>query len=75
MKCPNCRFENQQDARFCNQCGSKLKTGRPASGTVNLPESNFCKGCGQDLARPEEAVSIDYSQLQSYTPRYLGLPQ
>ena len=24
MKCPECRFENQEGANFCNQCGTSL---------------------------------------------------
>jgi class 3 adenylate cyclase/predicted ATPase len=24
MKCPNCQFENPEDAKFCNECGHRL---------------------------------------------------
>lgn len=23
MKCPQCQFENQDDAKFCNKCGAR----------------------------------------------------
>ena len=28
MKCPNCGFENRDDARFCKECGTKLSLSR-----------------------------------------------
>lgn len=28
MKCPNCGFENREDARFCKECGTKLSLSR-----------------------------------------------
>ena len=37
MKCPNCDFENEHDATFCNECGSKLEIGCPSCGKTNLP--------------------------------------
>ena len=72
MKCPQCGFENQQDASFCNECGSELEPACPACGKGNLPGSKFCKGCGQDFRKPEEELPIDFSQPQSYTPKFLA---
>ena len=72
MNCPQCQFENEHDASFCNECGSKLEIGCPACGKGNLPGSKFCKGCGHDLRKAETAPPIDYSQPQSYTPKFLA---
>ncbi len=72
MKCPQCQFENQQDASFCNECGGKLEIGCPSCGKGNLPGSKFCKGCGHNLRKPEAVPPIDYTQPQSYTPKYLA---
>jgi len=44
MKCPQCQFENPEDAKFCNECGSKLeivcsewgKTNKPGGQRVSL---------------------------------------
>jgi len=72
MKCPKCQFENQQDAKFCNQCASKIEIVCPGCGTGNLPGSRYCKECARDLSKPMETPSIDYSQPQSYTPKFLA---
>ena len=38
------------DARFCQQCGTKLLPACDACGTVNEPDARFCKQCGAGLA-------------------------
>jgi class 3 adenylate cyclase len=72
MKCPKCHFENQEDAKFCNQCASEMELACPSCGTANLPGSRFCKECAYDLSMPAEAPPIDYTQPQSYTPKFLA---
>ena len=72
MECPKCQFENQDDAKFCNQCGNKLEIACPGCGTSNLPDSRFCKECAYDLSQPEAPSPLDYSQPQSYTPKFLA---
>ena len=77
MKCPKCQFENQQDAKFCNQCASKLEIACPSCGTGNLPGSRFCKECAQDLNLPAERRPKDLSfdekiaKIQRYLPEGL----
>jgi len=44
----------------------------PNCDTSNPPDSSFCEKCGHDLREPKEAPSIDYSQPQSYTPKFLA---
>jgi len=72
MKCPKCRHENPEDARFCNGCGEKLEIACPACGKVNPQGSRFCNGCGHDLRKTEEPPDIDYAEPQSYTPKFLA---
>jgi class 3 adenylate cyclase/tetratricopeptide (TPR) repeat protein len=72
MKCPNCEFDNESDARFCNKCGSKLEIICPECGIANQVGSQFCKKCGHDLQTPKEAPPVDYDQPQSYTPKFLA---
>ncbi len=51
MKCNNCNFENPDSAKFCQECGSELKT------TVTCPKcraeyeqgAKFCQQCGTSL--------------------------
>jgi len=70
MRCSSCRYENPPDARFCEQCGSPVKTTgdsqlsteqRPAvshacskCGAETRPGARFCEQCASPLA--EEAV-------------------
>jgi class 3 adenylate cyclase/tetratricopeptide (TPR) repeat protein len=46
---------------FCPQCGEALPS-----------EAKFCNKCGRELRDPEEAFSIDYSEPESYTPKFLA---
>jgi tetratricopeptide (TPR) repeat protein len=53
MKCPNCGHENPDGVRFCNECGSDLKTEPicPHCSQKNPLGSKFCNGCGQPLTQ------------------------
>jgi class 3 adenylate cyclase/tetratricopeptide (TPR) repeat protein len=72
MICPNCQFENQVGARFCNQCASRLDVSCPECGTVNPSGSKFCNQCACDLSEAKPTPLIDYSQPQSYIPKFLA---
>jgi class 3 adenylate cyclase/tetratricopeptide (TPR) repeat protein len=72
MKCPKCNFENPKGAKFCNECGNKFELACPECEAANPPGSKFCNNCGHDLTKPEEAAAIDYSEPQSYTPKFLA---
>ena len=72
MKCPKCRFENRGDAKFCSECGHKFELVCPDCGTTNRPEAKFCDECGSELVKPGETVRVDYSEPQSYTPKFLA---
>jgi class 3 adenylate cyclase/tetratricopeptide (TPR) repeat protein len=72
MKCPGCEFENREGVKFCEKCGVKLEFICPnCEATIPL-DRLFCGECGHDLRQPKEAPSIDYSEPQSYTPKYLA---
>jgi class 3 adenylate cyclase/Tfp pilus assembly protein PilF len=72
MKCPKCKFENPEDAKFCNECGNKLEATCPGCGKVNPLGSKFCNECGYDLGKFVETPPVDFNQPQSYTPKYLA---
>jgi len=72
MKCPNCQFENREGVKFCEECGAKLELVCPKCG-ADIPLSRkFCGVCGYDLRETEAPPAIDYSQPQSYTPKFLA---
>lgn len=69
MKCPNCQFENRDDAKFCKACGSKLEilkpNPEPAVNTASVcpncgaalkPGAKFCSKCG--ASAPQEAAPV-----------------
>lgn len=72
MECPNCQFENREEANFCKECGAKLELACPSCGHSSELGSKFCDKCGQELGGPKESTPIDYAQPQSYTPKHLA---
>jgi class 3 adenylate cyclase/tetratricopeptide (TPR) repeat protein len=72
MKCSKCLFENREDAKFCLGCGEKLSLHCPRCGKELPILAKFCDECGYDLSRPPEALRLDYSIPQSYTPKFLA---
>lgn len=60
MKCPVCNFENSDNAKFCQECGSKLEPQKKACTNEECcdfgkyilpPEANFCPRCGHKIER------------------------
>uniref|UniRef100_A0A7V3KNF9 Zinc-ribbon domain-containing protein n=1 Tax=candidate division WOR-3 bacterium TaxID=2052148 RepID=A0A7V3KNF9_UNCW3 len=56
--CSKCGFSNNDDAKFCFQCGSPLKQNEsgsacPKCGCINNPGANFCYNCGASLKGTE----------------------
>jgi len=72
MKCPKCQTENETSRRFCRECGTKLVLVCPKCSFENLPDDKFCGGCGYDFRKDEDKPSINYSEPQSYTPKYIA---
>jgi class 3 adenylate cyclase/tetratricopeptide (TPR) repeat protein len=74
MKCPKCQFENREDAKFCNECGSKLEIACSSCGKINPLSSKFCNECGYNLTLskepPKKELSFDekLARIQKYLP-------
>ncbi|MGD2272732.1 MAG: adenylate/guanylate cyclase domain-containing protein, partial [Desulfobacterales bacterium] len=49
MKCPECLFENREEAKFCSECGHKFELICPECGTSIRSAGKFCDGCGYNL--------------------------
>jgi class 3 adenylate cyclase/tetratricopeptide (TPR) repeat protein len=77
MKCPKCRFENREGARFCKECGGKLELSCPTCGSAYTSGTKFCDQCGQSLSEPAspapKGISFDkkLSKIQRYLPKGL----
>jgi len=74
MKCPKCQYENPEGAKFCRDCGTSLEKDIicPNCGSSHPPGSKYCIDCGHDLSKPKEAPLLDYTEPQSYTPKFLA---
>ena len=72
MKCPSCKFENRDGVKFCEECGAKLDLICPRCNTKIPPGRKFCGECGHQLTEPYEAPAVNFSEPQSYTPKFLA---
>ena len=72
MKCSECGFENRQNIKFCEECGTRIEQQCPACGAIIPAERKFCGECGYDLKSTDESSSVNYSQPDSYTPKFLA---
>ena len=71
MRCPHCRHENREDARFCGECGTSLdSTACRRCGTFNPARQKFCDSCGASLATSAGAAATSRNP-RAYTPRHL----
>jgi class 3 adenylate cyclase/tetratricopeptide (TPR) repeat protein len=58
--------------QFCVECGARLEINCPICGFGNSSTFKFCGKCGHDLRKPTEIPAVDYSEPQSYTPKFLA---
>lgn len=72
MHCPKCQFENREGVKFCEECGAVLDLICPNCSAKIPPDRKFCGECGFKLNEPLQAPTIDYSEPQSYTPKFLA---
>ncbi len=49
MICLTCHYANEEDARFCEQCGQPLNITCPSCGSPAKAGARFCRHCGQPL--------------------------
>ena len=72
MKCPECKIDLPEGAKFCKECGCKIEMTCPECAKPIPPDSKFCLECGYDLKKPKTSPPIDFKQPQSYTPKHLA---
>ncbi len=71
MRCPACQTDNPETKKFCRKCGAKLVLVCAQCGVTCLPGDEFCGDCGCSLSKAS-APPVDYSQPQTYTPKFLA---
>jgi class 3 adenylate cyclase/tetratricopeptide (TPR) repeat protein len=64
MRCTVCGHENEDDRKFCGQCGTRLAQMCPSCGHANPPADRFCGDCGGPLA----GTSADASRSATTGP-------
>ena len=79
LDCPSCSAPNDDNARFCSSCGTRLARTCPSCGASVELRARFCPECGTRLAeeRPPPAVraeerrfvSILFADLAGFTHR------
>jgi hypothetical protein len=69
MQCPRCQCDNQEAARFCEECGTVLLRVCSRCHHEVSPCAKFCAKCGQRLS----AVSspFRFASPLSPTPKHL----
>lgn len=68
MKCPRCQVQNEEGARFCEDCGACLELACPNCGKPVRAGRKFCRPCGAALTtEPGRSTSP-----QAYTPKHLA---
>jgi len=72
MQCPNCQTLNPPAAKFCVECGKAFDIHCPKCGTATPASGKFCMSCGHNLQRKTASETIDYSEPQTYTPKFLA---
>ena len=72
MKCPKCQGDNRDGVKFCEECGAPMEIKCPSCGALVPLGKKFCGECGNALEKPIVAPPIEYSQPQSYTPKFLA---
>ena len=79
MKCPNCQFENREQALFCSEGGHRFEVACPKCGGTIRVGSKFCDLCGHNLSFASEPtlepkdLSFDekLDKIQRYLPKGL----
>jgi len=73
VKCPRCRADNRDSARFCRQCGLTFTAVCSGCGASVESGSKFCDNCGAPLASSAPNSSAAwFTSPQAYTPKHLA---
>lgn len=64
MSCTSCGFENPQGMKFCNECGTPLKTRCSQCGFDNPSRAKFCGECGLPLTGQSKVHGLESERVQ-----------
>src|SRR5215469_1145440 len=69
MRCSNCKADNPDGLRFCNECGAALKRTCAKCGFENPAAAKFC---GQCAAKLENGLSKSGTAPDDVVPAQIG---
>ena len=72
MKCPRCQQENPGQAKFCEQCGTRMAPICSSCGARLSATAKFCAECGHPAAPATAQSAARFATPESYTPRHLA---
>jgi class 3 adenylate cyclase len=63
MRCPSCKAENPDGAKFCVQCATPFKRRFPKCAFQNPPDARFCAQCATSLTegQPSKPIAVPTS--------------
>ena len=69
MQCPNCRAENDERLKFCEDCAAPLARACPSCGAQVRPGKKFCGECGSST---ESLPKSGFASPRQYNPKHLA---
>jgi len=73
MRCPKCQHENEEGAKFCEECAAPIAQTCAKCGRRLSPTAKFCPECAHPTGRATEApAAAQPISAKSYTPRHLA---
>ncbi len=74
MRCPRCQAQNDDGARFCEDCGARLELACPSCGQPVVGGKKFCRACGAalELSATSAAGEPRFASPGRYTPKHLA---
>src|SRR5215510_666351 len=58
MRCRSCSWENEEEAQFCEECGTPLVRTCPSCGREVRPTAKFCSKCGTALTSQASPTAL-----------------
>ena len=71
MKCVTCQHDNETNALFCEECGSKLSLSCVSCRAELKPTAKFCLKCGTAVVATSP-VQFPTRNVAAYTPKHLA---
>jgi hypothetical protein len=73
MNCVRCQHQNEDGARFCEECAAPLALACVNCGRQLSPTAKFCPGCAQPTGlAPQAKAAPRFTSPESYIPKHLA---